>query len=66
MDAATFALLTADINAQHLTIDRVFRHAYGVPLEFEQLRSNLERVLTVQSQIEQDCDRFLQSLRSQN
>ncbi|MEB3337725.1 MAG: hypothetical protein VKJ46_09700 [Leptolyngbyaceae bacterium] len=41
-----------------------FRHAYGVPLDFLQLQSNLNKAMQVKPQLDQDVDRFLQVLRS--
>ncbi|MGD1904611.1 MAG: hypothetical protein ACFB0C_01300 [Leptolyngbyaceae cyanobacterium] len=58
------SLSTYDNLNQLRAFRHFFRHAYGVPLDFEQLRSNLERVLAVKPLLEQDCDRFLQHLRS--
>ena len=43
-----------------------FRHAYGVPLDFSQLQSNLHRAVQVKPQLDKDFDRFLEVLRSLN
>jgi hypothetical protein len=40
-----------------------FRHAYGVPIEYEQLTVNLNRVREALSMLEQDVERFLQQLQ---
>lgn len=40
-----------------------FRHAYGVPIEYEQLSANLNRVRAVLPLLEQDVERFLQQLQ---
>lgn len=39
-----------------------FRHAYNVPIEFEELRLNIERAQQLYPQLTQDVDQFLQSL----
>jgi len=41
-----------------------FRQAYGVPLDFSQLQSNLNRVVGVKLLLDEDFDRFLAVLRS--
>ncbi|MEA5620810.1 hypothetical protein VB711_23650 [Cronbergia sp. UHCC 0137] len=41
-----------------------FRHAYGVPLDFLQLESNLHKAVEVKPLLDQDFDRFLQVFRS--
>ncbi|PSB25594.1 hypothetical protein [Stenomitos frigidus] len=40
-----------------------FRHAYGVPIEYEQLFANLNRVRAVLPILEQDVKQFLQQLQ---
>jgi hypothetical protein len=39
-----------------------FRHAYGVPLDFLQLQSNLERAIQLKPLLDQDIDRFISLL----
>jgi hypothetical protein len=43
-----------------------FRHAYGVPLDFSQLQSNLNRALQVKPLLDKDFNRFLDVWRSLN
>jgi len=43
-----------------------FRHAYGVPLDFSQLQSNLNRALQVKPLLDKDFNRFLDVWRSPN
>jgi hypothetical protein len=39
-----------------------FRHAYGVSIDYIQLRSNLDKALELQSYLRSDLDRFLDTL----
>jgi hypothetical protein len=39
-----------------------FRHAYGVPIDYDQLTANLNRVRAVLPVLEEDVERFLQRL----
>lgn len=41
-----------------------FRHAYGVPIDYDQLTTNLSRVRGVLPLLEQDVEQFLQQLQS--
>jgi uncharacterized protein YutE (UPF0331/DUF86 family) len=41
-----------------------FRHAYGVPIDYEQLVGNLKRVRQAFPTLEQDVERFLTQLQS--
>ncbi len=41
-----------------------FRHAYGVPIDYDQLTTNLNRVRAILPILEQDVERFLQQLQS--
>ncbi len=43
-----------------------FRHAYGVPIDYDQLVANLHRVRTVFPLLEQDVDQFLEQLQPQS
>ena len=40
-----------------------FRHAYGVPIDHDQLTANLNRVRTVLPSLQQDVERFLHQLQ---
>lgn len=40
-----------------------FRHAYGVPIEYSQLRINLDKARQLRPLLQQDVTRFLQALR---
>ncbi len=40
-----------------------FRHAYGVPIDYDQLTANLNRVRTVLPSLQQDVERFLHQLQ---
>lgn len=39
-----------------------FRHAYGVPIEYRQLQANLEKAQQLRSLLQQDVQRFLETL----
>jgi hypothetical protein len=40
-----------------------FRHAYGVPIDYEQLQINLNKARQLYSYLEQDLDRFFAALQ---
>ncbi len=40
-----------------------FRHAYGVPIDYDQLTANLNRVRTALPSLQQDVERFLHQLQ---
>jgi uncharacterized protein YutE (UPF0331/DUF86 family) len=54
----SFAALNALRGFRHF-----FRHAYGVPIDYDQLTANLNRMREVLPSLEQDVKRFLQQLQ---
>lgn len=40
-----------------------FRHAYGVPIEYPQLKINLDKAQSLSNYLEQDIKRFLEALQ---
>jgi hypothetical protein len=54
----SYALLNALRAFRHF-----FRHAYGVPIDFAQLQSNLTKAQQLKPLLDQDLDCFLQDLK---
>lgn len=54
----SYALLNAVRAFRHF-----FRHAYGVPIDFAQLQSNLTKAQQLKPLLDKDFNRFLQDLR---
>jgi hypothetical protein len=51
-----------DLNALR-SLRHFFRHAYGIPIDFAQLQSNLDKANRLQPIFERDLQNFLQLLR---
>ncbi len=58
LSQSSFELLTALRGFRHF-----FRHAYGVPIDYDQLTANLNRVRAVLPLLEQDVEHFLHQLK---
>jgi len=58
LSQASFAPLNALRGFRHF-----FRHAYGVPIDYDQLTANLNRVRLAFPSLEQDVELFLQKLQ---
>lgn len=54
----TYLILNALRGFRHF-----FRHAYGVPLEFAQLKINLDKAQSLMPCLEKDLERFLKALQ---
>ena len=61
LSAETYTLLNALRGFRHF-----FRHAYGATIEYEQLKSNLDKALTVFPKLEADLSQFLGQLEQSN
>jgi len=61
LSAETYNLLNALRGFRHF-----FRHAYGATIEYEQLKSNLDKALTVFPKLESDLSQFLVQLEPGN
>ncbi|EAZ91795.1 ribonuclease toxin HepT-like protein [Crocosphaera chwakensis] len=53
----TFLILNSLRGFRHF-----FRHAYGTPIEYEQLKNNLDKSITLLPILEQDVDTFLEKI----
>ncbi len=63
---AVLSLPTYDLLNQLRGFRHFFRHAYGVPLDFEQLQSNVAVVMRMKPLLDADADRLLQAIKAQN
>ena len=61
LSSETYTLLNALRGFRHF-----FRHAYGANIEYEQLKSNLDKALNVFSKLESDLNQFLAQLEQSN
>jgi hypothetical protein len=61
LSAESYTLLNGLRGFRHF-----FRHAYGVAIEYEQLKVNLGRVQQLQPLLNQDIQRFLAALSAEN
>jgi len=59
LGSETYTLLNALRGFRHF-----FRHAYGATIEYEQLKSNLDKALNVFPKLESDLNQFLAQLES--
>lgn len=57
ISSESYALLNALRAFRHF-----FRHAYGVPIDFAQLQSNLQKAQQLKPLLDQDIENFLRSL----
>ena len=53
----TFSILNSLRGFRHF-----FRHAYGTPIEYEQLKNNLDKSLNLLPILEQDVNTFLEKI----
>ncbi len=60
ISAETYRLLNGLRGFRHF-----FRHAYSVPIEFDQLKINIRRARQLFPALSQDVDRFLQKLKGE-
>ena len=61
LSSETYTLLNALRGFRHF-----FRHAYGATIEYEQLKSNLDKALNALPQLESDLNQFLAQLEQTN
>ncbi len=59
LSSETYTLLNGLQGFRHF-----FRHAYGATIEYEQLKSNLDKALNALPQLESDLNQFLAQLES--
>jgi uncharacterized protein YutE (UPF0331/DUF86 family) len=61
LSSETYTLLNALRGFRHF-----FRHAYGATIEYEQLKSNLDKALNVFPKLKSDLNQFLAQLEQSN